>query len=930
MNNNFKYPRWSEWRKWDLHVHTPESDWFSWDWEQFKEQLKNAECSVIWINDYSSIAWYRKLKQEINTWTFDLWDKVILPIVEMRMSDSLQNRWTTTNWSIHFNFHIIFSDEINEDDIETFIKWLESWWSIIWSDYLDKEKIKEKKVSFYETLKKLKWDPKFKDKFLIWLPYDEYWWIWDIDPNSDGWIKWKFIEKSDFLWSSNKKQIDFFLWESELKADNTPKITQEKFKEWLWNKKPCIKWSDSHSHTYPIWKLKDADSNPTEKYCWIKADPSFEWLKQVVYEPKDRIFIWESNPEEKKDYQVIDKVQFMDNFFTPKEILINQNLTTIIWWKSTWKSILLRNIAETIDSEEVMKRLNEVWISPYTKPIDNFKVTWIDWEENIKSSNETTRKIIYIPQSYLNRLVDKKEDKDSIDDIIKNILEQEDEIKTVFEDLELNKREIEKRISNNIDDLFFKEKDVIDTYNEIKKVWDTKWIQNEIDKLKWEVTELKEKSWVDKDDIEKYNELHKSITDIKNKDDTFNSDLGILKKFQDKTWFDKLSFISSETFLDWSFEDLLFWLSKDLVNWLEKEIDDIKLEANKKWKEKIKNEILKIDDLKTKNNEELKKLNEDLKPLAEKIAKSKSLEEKIKKLKQEEYKLKQIEELEEKFKKQKSDYYWIIKSIIDLHSKFYELLFNAKAEILKQKTIDWDLKFNIDLIPKNKSFTKDFIEYVCNLTKLWSFKDVTLNEYKIVNSADFSKDLEKIINWILRDKLELKKSFSKKEALTRLLNNWFVFDYKIKQWHDEISEMSPWKKSFVLLKLLIELDNSKCPILLDQPEDDLDNRSIYEDLVKFIKDKKKERQIIIATHNPNLVVWSDSECIIVANQKWDNSQNETYDFEYIEWSLENTFILDWENKTLYKQWIQEHVCDVLEWWKRAFEQRKNKYNISFN
>lgn len=51
---------------------------------------------------------------------------------------------------------------------------------------------------------------------------------------------------------------------------------------------------------------------------------------------------------------------------------------------------------------------------------------------------------------------------------------------------------------------------------------------------------------------------------------------------------------------------------------------------------------------------------------------------------------------------------------------------------------------------------------------------------------------------------------------------------------DQISDMSPWKRSFVLLKLLIELDNSRCPILLDQPEDDLDNRSIYSYLCRWV------------------------------------------------------------------------------------------------
>ena len=136
------------------------------------------------------------------------------------------------------------------------------------------------------------------------------------------------------------------------------------------------------------------------------------------------------------------------------------------------------------------------------------------------------------------------------------------------------------------------------------------------------------------------------------------------------------------------------------------------------------------------------------------------------------------------------------------------------------------------------------------------------------------------------------------------------------------------KKSFVLLKLLIELDNSKCPILLDQPEDDLDNRSIYDDLVSFIRTKKKDRQIIIATHNPNLVVAADAEQVIVANQNGDKAPNRNYKFEYASGALENTFLDSSENiPTLEKQGIQEHVCDILEGGKLAFEKRKNKYNI---
>lgn len=50
---------------------------------------------------------------------------------------------------------------------------------------------------------------------------------------------------------------------------------------------------------------------------------------------------------------------------------------------------------------------------------------------------------------------------------------------------------------------------------------------------------------------------------------------------------------------------------------------------------------------------------------------------------------------------------------------------------------------------------------------------------------------------------------------------------------DDIKSMSPGKKSLVLLRLLLELAQSDSPILIDQPEDDLDNRSIYDDIVNI-------------------------------------------------------------------------------------------------
>jgi len=66
--------------------------------------------------------------------------------------------------------------------------------------------------------------------------------------------------------------------------------------------------------------------------------------------------------------------------------------------------------------------------------------------------------------------------------------------------------------------------------------------------------------------------------------------------------------------------------------------------------------------------------------------------------------------------------------------------------------------------------------------------------------------------------------------------------------------MSEGKRAFVILKLLLDFSEKIGPILIDQPEDDLDNRSISNELAEYLKEKKKIRQIIVVTHNANVVL----------------------------------------------------------------------------
>ena len=141
--------------------------------------------------------------------------------------------------------------------------------------------------------------------------------------------------------------------------------------------------------------------------------------------------------------------------------------------------------------------------------------------------------------------------------------------------------------------------------------------------------------------------------------------------------------------------------------------------------------------------------------------------------------------------------------------------------------------------------------------------------------------------------------------------------------------MSEGKQAFVILKLLLEFSDKKCPILIDQPEDSLDNRAIYQELVEYIKSKKRDRQIILVTHNSNVVVSADAENVIVANQEGSNSHNRgSYKFQYINGALEQTTKRNPnESIILNSQGIREHVCDILEGGKLAFEKREQKYGF---
>ena len=188
---------------------------------------------------------------------------------------------------------------------------------------------------------------------------------------------------------------------------------------------------------------------------------------------------------------------------------------------------------------------------------------------------------------------------------------------------------------------------------------------------------------------------------------------------------------------------------------------------------------------------------------------------------------------------------------------------------------------------------------------------------------------EKLWQAMVSGELSLKGGNTIQTALENLFRDWNYVRYTVQSGNDPIGQMSKGKKALVLLEMLIHLEKGHCPILIDQPEDDLDNRSIYSELVQYLKEKKRERQIIVVTHNANVVVGADAEEVIIANQDGKDARNCQYQFEYRSGAIENNRPL-MENGTvkagvLYQKGIQEQICDILEGGRQAFEKRRSRY-----
>lgn len=130
----------------------------------------------------------------------------------------------------------------------------------------------------------------------------------------------------------------------------------------------------------------------------------------------------------------------------------------------------------------------------------------------------------------------------------------------------------------------------------------------------------------------------------------------------------------------------------------------------------------------------------------------------------------------------------------------------------------------------------------------------------------------------------------------------------------DIRKLSPGTRGIVLLLLYLALDDADDrPLIIDQPEENLDPQSVFVELVSLFINAKSKRQVIMVTHNANLVINTDADQVIVA-QAGSHSNGGLPTIEYFSGGLEDAE-------------IRRKVCDILEGGEDAFRERARRLRV---
>lgn len=965
------YPRGSEWRRWDLHLHAPGTalaDQFG-DWDEFLGAVETADKSIVvaGITDYASINTYKTFKTYQDAGHLQN-IALAIPNIEFRISPE-------TKAGKGINLHLLVSPDDAEhvERIEEALGRLKvrrnnedipcSQAGLLRLGKLTKPDLKSTPEAAYcEGVNQFKVDfEHFRNWFVAeeWLSRNAL--VAIAAGSGDGAsglidggyqaTRREIYAFADIIFSGNPNEREAWLGRGGIPAEEFESVRLPK---------PVVHGSDAHS----IAKLFEPDNR---RYCWIKADPTFEGLRQILYEPEDRVWIGELPPTTHEARTVVDMLVVADSngwFEDGRDIPLNSGLVAIIGLKGSGKTALADIIAFTagaqLDEENSFLTRAKEHISGL-----NSLLVWTDGTPEPavvpdQPGGQSGASVKYLSQKFVDNLcsgdVLSEELHREIESVIFLHLELEDRLDAEsFDELRQMRTHAIRAARAEINNQIHQESELIADTDErratiLKKTARRIDLPNQIAKVAKSMPQINDQATAKLiKNLQTLREQHTALGQTvasarATKQRVQDIERQIALKLADlaKFWTSAAAALKQVGF---SAPDI----AKLAPSWTKHP------EIFQSRAQQLDNQIVTLGGAKagaSAGSATIAGLDAAIKKLENDMTLDKANKGKVLALG------KQRQELVEEKRRLDAEHDWVQKSYknerqeaqtrrMDAYLSYFELLKEERnvleelyaplrADLATQgaheKKLDFVCRIEADTaawvakgaelfdLRKTGSFRYDSIEAIAvsELTRAWQSCD----SQKIRVALDKCLALIKEAD-VLRT--QLKAGFHPRDVAEWLFGvDQISVTHGIQYEGKDLRLLSPGTKGIVLLILYLSVDRFDTrPLIVDQPDENLDNLSTYEILRAYFREAKKRRQIIIITHNPNLVVNTDAEQVIVAE-----SSVRPNGLPYITYSYGSLEALEMDG-TL-KGPTRGAVCRIMEGGKDAFKMRESRYGQILN
>ncbi len=855
----------SSWHKWDLYVHTPYTHLnkaYQCSEKDFIQKLCDSEIDCIGLTNYF----------KFNEKEFELKEKI--EERGIKVFYNLEVRLDYKNNKNEFlDFHIIFSDKVSSDGIKRFLSNMKIKPGKKLLADLEKDDFDKAVVNFDQLLECLEEEAlNLRDKYLL-----------GFLSRGHGSIECEFLEKGGRNDAIYKEVINnsHFLIHSSNKQENLKKDREF----WLEYNKPLLQSSDAHE-----------EDSIGEKYTWIKAEKTFEGLKQIIYEPETRVSIDKEKPQDPL-YKIdcvglrFDKEVKITNEKgdTPfcyagfnETLFFSPNFTCVIGGRGSGKSTLLQLIASAIKNNSFVKGLKHeaiqkcIEIQPDIDTVDS--VEYLAQNE----VEEFATNVSKFTEAIFNRIDSKLsgKPKELEKQITKGIEKFDEQIaywqeKTKLEEQLKESKKIRKKYQSIVD--AFTDKDYLDKRDKLQATRKALiYLKQSKEGFLTFIKELKRVvNFESKENMEEKNSYDKVYNQLKQ---------DICKKLEE---------------IDADIKNGRFKSDEENIEKLESEHKTLLQEIGEFLKEKgVSDES--IGDVRNANYH-LANIKMNINDLKHKI------EETTNKI--EGFSYGDIDKNIEEFKDQ------INEELSKINSAFEEISKNHKE--VKPITIEYRL--NEDIFEEVFENFDKLVDKGFNTQRHQSkikeyLKEIELKNVTGMQHAEFIEKLDSRIENKKAAFYETMKDILDREIhfqiyriliLKHLRNVEKYKIFKVRYDKRALNETSFGQKCTAVLVVLLSLGNN--PIIIDEPEAHLDSALIANYLVALIKKQKQRRQIIFATHNANFVLNADAELIIQLK----NENNKI---------VVQSFMIE---SDAYKEDLLK-----LEGGEKAFKDRERKYGIT--